>query len=148
MGKLCREINMTLQGGTKMTTKQNIQSSKESSDQSPVNVQDNTLVLFKHKPRKNIDETISTPERYVSWFQSRTTNLDKYLEICPHCKKPTMYAFQRTVINSAVDYLEGKRMFENYTPKPKKSFPFISFMLAIATGIYFLLNHIVNIVKG
>ena len=97
---------------------------------------------------KDIDETINTPERYVSWFQSRTDNLDKYLEICPHCKNPTMYAFQRTVINSAVDYLEGKRMFEGYFPKPKKSFPFISFMLAIGTGIYFLLSHIVSILNA
>ena len=131
-----------------MVEKQNKQYQDNSSSDSTVGVQENNLVLLKQKPRKNIDESINTPERYVSWFQSRTNNIDKYLEICPHCKKPTMFAFQRTVINSAVDYLEGKRMFASYNPDLKTSFPVISFILAIGTGIYFLLNHIVNTVKG
>ncbi len=131
-----------------MIDKQNTHYQDNSSDDSSVDVQENNLVLLKQKPRKNIDETIHTPERYVSWYQSRTNNIDKYLEICPHCKKPTMFAFHRTVINSAVDYLEGKRMFASYNPDLKTSFPVISFLLAIGTGIYFLLNHIVDIVKG
>ena len=131
-----------------MIEKQNKQYQDNSSNDSSVGVQENNLVLLKQKPRKDIDESINTPERYVSWFQSRTENIDKYLEICPHCKKPTMFAFHRTVINSAVDYLEGKRMFEGYYPHKKNSFPVISLILAIGTGIYFLLNHVVNTVKG
>jgi hypothetical protein len=131
-----------------MIEKQNKQYQNNSSDDSTAVVQENNLVLLKHRPTKNIDESINTPERYVSWYQTRSNNLDKYLEICPHCKKPTMYAFHRTVINSAVDYLEGKRMFASYNPDLKTSFPVISFILAIGTGLYFLLNHIVNLVKG
>ena len=131
-----------------MIDKQNKQYQDNSSNDSSDVVQENNLVLLKQRPRKNIDESIHTPEQYVSWFQSRTSNIDKYLEICPHCKKPTMFAFHRTVINSAVDYLEGKRMFASYNPDIKTSFPVVSFILAIGTGIYFLLNHVVNIVKG
>ena len=131
-----------------MIDKQNTYYQDNAGNDSSDVVQENNLVLLKQRPRKNIDESIHTPEQYVSWFQSRTNNIDKYLEICPHCKKPTMFAFQRTVINSAVDYLEGKRMFASYNPDLKTSFPIISFLLAIGTGIYFLLNHVVNIVKG
>ena len=131
-----------------MMEKQNKQYQDNYSNDSSDVVQENNLVVLKQRPRKNIDETIHTSERYVSWFQSRTNNIDKYLEICPHCKKPTMFAFHRTVINSAVDYLEGKRMFASYNPDLKTSFPVISFILAIGTGIYFLLNHIVNTIKG
>ena len=131
-----------------MKEQQNKQYQSDSRDDLSVSVQENNLVLLETKPRKDIDESINTPERYVSWYQSRANNIDKYLDICPHCKKPTMTAFHRTVINSAVDYLEGKRMFEGYFPHKKNSFPVISFFLAIGTGIYFLLNHVVNIVKG
>ena len=131
-----------------MIEKQNKQYQENSSDDSSDVVQENKLVLLKQKPKRNIDESIHTPERYVSWFQCRTNNIDKYLEICPHCKKPTMFAFHRTVINSAVDYLEGKRMFASYNPDLKTSFPVFAFLLAIGTGIYFLLNHIVHTVKG
>lgn len=131
-----------------MLEKQKKQFSKNDCDDSPVNNQKTTLVLLKDNPRKNIDETINTPERYVSWFQASTSNLDKYLEICPHCKKNTMQAFHRTVINNAVDYLEGKRMFGTYIPNQKNSFPIISLVLAIGTGAYFLLSHIVDVIKG
>ena len=131
-----------------MLEKKNEHHQDNSGEDNSVATQESNLVLLKQKPKKDIDETIDTPERYVSWFQSRTSNIDKYLEICPHCKKPTMFAFHRTVINGAVDYLEGKRMFASYNPDYKRSFPVISFILALGTGVYFLLNHIVSIVKG
>ena len=121
---------------------------KVTANDSEVNAEEKTLIQRKGNPIENIDETINTPARYVSWFQSKTIKLDKYLEICPHCKKPTMYAFHRTVIDSAVDYLEGKRMFESFIPHQKNSFPIISFIIVIGTGMYFLINHIVNIFKG
>ena len=63
-----------------MLEKQKKQCSKNDRDDSLVNNQKTTLVLLKDNPRKNIDETINTPERYVSWFQASTSNLDKYLE--------------------------------------------------------------------
>ena len=131
-----------------MKEQQNKQYHSDSRDDLAVSVQENNLVLLKNKPGEDIDESISTPERYVSWYQSRTHNIDKYLDICPHCKKPTMTAFHKTVIDSAVDYLEGKRMFASYIPNRKNSFPTVYYLLAIGTGAYFLLNHVVNIVKG
>jgi hypothetical protein len=131
-----------------MKEQHNKQYQSDSRDDSTVSVQENNLVLLQTKPRKDIDESINTPERYVSWYQSRANNIDKYLDICPHCKKPTMTAFHRTVINSAVDYLEGKRMFASYIPNRKHSSPTLYFLLALGTGAYFLLNHVVSIVKG
>ena len=131
-----------------MKEQQNKQYQSDSRDDSSVSVQENKLVLLKNKPGRDIDESINTPERYVSWYQSRAIDIDKYLDICPHCKKPTMTAFHRTVINSAVDYLEGKRMFASYVPNRKNSLPTLYYLLAIGTGAYFLLNHVVSIVKG
>jgi hypothetical protein len=101
-----------------------------------------TLILLETKAEKNLDQTISTPERYVSWYQYNTKNMDKYLQLCPHCKKPSLTAFDRSVIDSAIDYLNGKRMFEDFTRSEKKFFPNLIFFLAIGTMVYFLLNHI------
>jgi hypothetical protein len=114
----------------------------ESENDATVKTEEKALILLKTKPEKNIDQTISTPERYVSRYQYNTKNIDKYLQLCPHCKKPTLTAFDRSVIDSAVDYLNGKRMFKNFHRSEGKFFPNIIFMLALGTMVYFLLNHI------
>jgi hypothetical protein len=114
----------------------------ESENDATVKTEEKALILLKTKPEKNIDQTISTPERYVSRYQYNTKNIDKYLQLCPHCKKPTLTAFDRSVIDSAVDYLNGKRMFKNFPRSEGKFFPNIIFMLALGTMVYFLLNHI------
>jgi hypothetical protein len=113
-----------------------------SENDATVKAEEKTLILLKTKAEKNLDQTISTPERYVSWYQYNTKNIDKYLQLCPHCKKPTLTAFDRSVIDSAVDYLNGKRMFKNFPRSEGKFFPNIIFMLALGTMVYFLLNHI------
>jgi hypothetical protein len=108
----------------------------------PVKTEKKTLILLESKTEKNIDQTISTPERYVSRYQYNAKNIDKYLQLCPHCKKPTLSAFDRSVIDSAVDYLNGKRMFNNFPRKESKFFPNIFFMLALGTLFYFIVNYI------
>jgi hypothetical protein len=107
-----------------------------------VKTEEKTLILLESKTEKNIDQTISTPERYVSRYQYNAKNIDKYLQLCPHCKKPTLSAFDRSVIDSAVDYLNGKRTFNNFPERKGKFFPNIFFMLALGTIFYFIVNHI------
>jgi len=113
-----------------------------SENDSTVKAEEKSLILLKTKAEKNLDQTISTPERYVSWYQYNTKNMDKYLQLCPHCKKPSLSAFDRSVIDSAIDYLNGKRMFKDFPKSEGKYFPNIILMLAIGTMVYFLLNHI------
>ena len=91
--------------------------------------------------KKNLDQTISTPDRYVSWYQYKIKNLDKYIVLCPHCKKPTMSAFNRSVIDSAIDYLNGKRMFAQNSTSRANFLPSITFLIVFGTLIYFLLNY-------
>ena len=99
------------------------------------------LILSKIAAKQNLDQTIKSPERYVSWYHYNTNNIDKYLSLCPHCKKPTLSAFNRAVIDSAIDYLNGKRMFRQYSTSKGSAFtPFI-FLLLLGTVIYFLLNY-------
>jgi hypothetical protein len=113
-----------------------------SENDATVKAEEKTLILLKTKAEKNLDQTISTPERYVSWYQYNTKNIDKYLQLCPHCKKPSLSAFDRSVVDSAIDYLNGKRMFSNFPRREGQFFPNIIFMLAIGIMVYFLLNHI------
>jgi hypothetical protein len=109
---------------------------------STVKAEEKALILLKTRAEKNLDQAISTPERYVSWYQYNTKNIDKYLQLCPHCKKPSLSAFDRSVIDSAIDYLNGKRMFREFPRSEGNFFPNIIFILAIGTMVYFLLNHI------
>jgi hypothetical protein len=107
-----------------------------------VKAEEKTLILLESKQEKNVDQTINSPERYVSRYQYNVKNVDKYLQLCPHCKKPTLSAFDRSVIDSAIDYLNGKRMFNNFPKREVKFFPNIFFMLALGAIFYFIANYI------
>lgn len=108
----------------------------------PVRAEEKSLILLEPKTKKDVDQTISTPERYVSRYQYNAKSIDKYLQLCPHCKKPTLSAFDRSVVDSAIDYLNGKRIFHHYPKNEGKFFPGILFMLALCTLFYFLFNYI------
>ncbi len=118
-----------------------------SENDSSAMAKENALILSMIKPKKNLDQTISNPDRYVSWYQYNTKNIDKYLQLCPHCKKPTLSAFHRTVMDSAIDYLEGKRMYSHHSTSDRGFLPTVTFLLALGMGIYFLLSHIISIIR-
>ena len=101
-----------------------------SEEDTTVRAEEKSLILLEPKAEKNVDQTINTPEKYVSRYQYNAKNIDKYLQLCPHCKKPTLSAFDRSVIDSAVDYLNGKRMFNNFPKREVKFFPNIFFNTA------------------
>jgi hypothetical protein len=118
-----------------------------SENDSTAMAKEKSLILLETKLKKNLDQTISNPERYVSWYQYNMKNVDKYLQLCPHCKKPTLSAFEKSVIDSAIDYLNGKRMFQQYPTSEGNFLPIITLLLAIGTAIYFLLNYFIAFVR-
>lgn len=104
------------------------------------------LILLKGRGKKNIDNTISSPGKYVSRYHYATKNIDQYIEFCPHCKKPTMSAFRGAVIDSALDYLEGKRVLIDHKNDPINILKYITYLLAIVTITYFILVPIISII--
>ena len=121
---------------------QKLEKSHYSDDNSAVKAKEKSLIVPETKPKRNLDQTINTPERYVSRYQYNTKNIDKYLTLCPHCKKPSLSAFEKSVIDSAVDYLNGKRMFYHYPTSGGNPLPIITFMAALGVAIYFLINNL------
>ena len=104
-----------------------------------VGAKEKALIVLPVKMKKNEDETISTHGRYVSRFHYTTRNLDKYLEFCPHCKKPTMTTFHRTVIDNAIDYLEGRRVLKHYPHHQSRVLKYATGLVAVGAAVYFLL---------
>ena len=113
---------------------------KYSEKESAVLVEEKAMVIPKSVAKRNIDQTVKTPEKYISWYQYNTNSIDKYLTLCPHCKKPTLTAFNRAVVDSAVDYINGRRMFRQYSTKSGNLLSTIPFLLVIGTIVYFLFN--------
>ena len=120
---------------------QKLDESNYSESDSTVIDREKTLILLKTETKRNLDQTINNPDRYVSWYQYNTKNIDKYLQLCPHCKKPTLTAFDRTVIDSATDYLNGKRLFKSYKKRGGNFLPNSILVLALGTVVYLMLSH-------
>jgi hypothetical protein len=126
---------------------QNLNESNNSENDSAVGAKKKSLILFESKLKRNLDQTISNPDQYLSWYQYNMKNIDKYLQLCPHCKKPTLSAFEKAVIDSAIDYLNGKRMFKQYPTNQGNFLPIITCFLTLGTAIYFLLNYIITSIR-
>ncbi len=120
--------------------------SKVSEKDSSINVKEKNLILLKGRGKKSIDNTISSPGKYVSRYHYATKNIDTYLEFCPHCKKPTLSAFRGAVIDSALDYLEGKRVLIDHKNDPINILKYITYLLAIVTITYFILIPVLTII--
>ena len=132
-----KEVNVELQKQTDTNKVSKSDSSSTSREQN--------LILLKGRGKKNIDNTISSPGKYVSRYHYATKNIDTYIEFCPHCKKPTMSAFRGAVIDSALDYLEGKRVLIDHKNDPINVLKYITYLLAIVTITYFILVPIMSI---
>jgi hypothetical protein len=117
--------------------------SKVQNDNNDKNVKkDDTLVYLEDRRKKKIDETVDTPERYISRYHYDTKNLDKYLELCPHCRKPTLYTYRRVVVDSALDYLEEKEQQRGRHVNRSMFVGLTAGFLLISAGLYYLLFHI------
>jgi hypothetical protein len=83
------------------------QEDKKDSRKSANDKSTDTLVFLVDRRKKKIDHTITTPDKYVSRYHYDSKSVDKYLELCPHCRKPTLNAYRKTVADSALNYLEA-----------------------------------------
>ena len=110
-----------------------------SEDDTTVGVEEKALIVLPVKVKTNEDETISSQGNYVSRYHYTTRNIDKYLEFCPHCKKPTMSAYHRTVIDNAIDYLEGRRVLKHYPENQSKLLKYTTGLVAVGAAVVFFL---------
>ena len=108
-------------------------------EETKVGAEERALIRLPPVEKKNEDATISSRGRYVSRFHYTTQNLDKYLEYCPHCKKPTMSAFHNTVIDNAIDYLEGRRVLEHRPADQFRLLKYSTGFVAVGAAVYFIL---------
>ena len=113
-----------------------IEESTCSGGYSAVKAEEKNLIVFKNNEKRNIDETISEPERYVSRYHYSSKNIDRYIDYCPHCKKPTLSAFHRSVVDNAIDYLEGKRVLAKDIMDNPRILTFITlFLFLVAVSV-------------
>lgn len=103
---------------------------------------DETLVYLDDRRKKKIDETVTTPERYISRYHYDTKNMAKYLELCPHCRKPTLYTYRQVVVDSALDYLEEKEHQRGQHANRSLFVGLTAGFMLICAGLYYLLFHI------
>ena len=103
-----------------------------------------TLVFLDDRRKKKIDETIDSPERYVSRYHYDSKNLDKYLELCPHCRKPNLYTYRKVVVDSALNYLEEKEEQRGRHVNRSMLVGLTAGLLLISAGLYYLLFHVLS----
>ena len=112
-----------------------------------VTVEEKNLVILENRPKQKIDETIITPDRYVSRYHYDTRNIDAELELCPHCKKPTFSEFRKVVIDSAMNYLLEKEDQKDRRYSRRLIFALIAGGIAFLAGLYYWIFYIISGVR-
>ena len=103
-----------------------------------------TLVYLDQWTQKRIDETIDTPQKYISRYHWDSRNVDSYLELCPHCRKPTLYSYRKVVADAAMAYLEEKA-FEKGRHSARRMYTGVTLgALLISAGVYYFLFHFLS----
>jgi len=105
---------------------------------------DDTLVFLEDRRKRRVDVTVDTPERYVSRYHYDTKNLAKYLELCPHCRKPTLYTYRQTVVDSAINYLEEKELQRGRHVNRSMFVGLTAAFLLASAGLYYLMFHLLS----
>ena len=103
-----------------------------------------SLILFESRPKKKIDETISTPQQYVSRYHYETKNLGSFLELCPHCRKPSILALRKTVVDTAIAYLNEKEAMRERRANRRRIGWLILSLIGIAGGLYYVFFHLIS----
>ncbi|MGB5746821.1 MAG: hypothetical protein WBM69_07565 [Desulfobacterales bacterium] len=103
-----------------------------------------TLVFLVDRRKKKIDHTITTPDKYISRYHYDSKNLDRYIELCPHCRKPTLDAYRRTVADSALNYLEAREEKRGRRSNRKLFAGLAAGGLVFSTALYYLLIHVLS----
>ena len=100
------------------------------------------LVYLDDRRKKKIDETIDTPDKYLSWYHFESKNLGNCLELCPHCRKPNLYAYRKAVVDSAYLYLEEKEEQRGRHVNRSMLLGVTTGLLLISASVYYLLFHV------
>ena len=106
--------------------------------------EERSLILFEGRPKKKIDETISSPLQYVSRYHYETKNLGSFLELCPHCRKPSLLALRKTVVDAAIEYLKEKEAIKDRRSNRRRIFWLIASLIGIAGGLYYVFFHLIS----
>ena len=109
-----------------------------------VDLEERSLILLEGKPHKKIDETISTPHQYVSRYHYQTRNLGSFLELCPHCRKPSVLALRNTVVDTAIGYLNEKQEIKERRVNRRRTGFLFAGLIGIAGGLYYLFFHLIS----
>ena len=106
--------------------------------------EERSLILLEGRPKKKIDETISTPQQYVSRYHYETKDLGSFLELCPHCRKPSILALHKTVVDTAIEYLNEKDALRERRTNRRRIFWLIASLIGIAGGLYYVFFHLIS----
>ena len=106
--------------------------------------EEKSLIFLESRPKKKIDETISTPHQYVSRYHYETKNLGSFLELCPHCRKPSILALRKTVVDTAIEYLNEKEAIRERHAARRRIVLLLISLMGIAGGLYYLFFHLIS----
>jgi len=106
--------------------------------------EERSLILLDNRPQKKIDETISTPHQYVSRYHYETKDLGSFLELCPHCRKPSITSLRKTVVDTAIKYLNEKEDQKEHRAHRKRVVFSIASLIGIAGAVYYLFFHLMS----
>ena len=106
--------------------------------------EERSLILFDNRPQKKIDETISTPHQYVSRYHYETKDLGSFLELCPHCRKPSITSLRKTVVDTAIKYLNDKEDKRELRANRKRVALSIASLIGLAGAVYYLFFHLMS----
>ena len=106
--------------------------------------EERSLILIEGKPQKKIDQTISTPHQYVSRYHYETRNLGSFLELCPHCRKPSLLALRQTVVDTAIGYLNEKEEIRQRHANRRRILSLIAGLIAVTGGLYYVFFHLIS----
>lgn len=106
--------------------------------------EERSLILLESRPKKQIDETISTPHQYVSRYHYETKDLGSFLELCPHCRKPSILALRKTVVDTAIEYLNEKEALRERRHNRRWIAILITSFVGIAGSLYYLFFHVIS----
>ena len=106
--------------------------------------EERSLILLESRPKKRIDETISTPHQYVSRYHYETKDLGRFLELCPHCRKPSITSLRKTVIDTAIEYLNEKEDLRERRSNRRRIAILIASLIGITGSLYYLFFHMIS----
>ncbi len=106
--------------------------------------EERSFILLENRPQKKIDETISTPHQYVSRYHYETKDLGSFLELCPHCRKPSITSLRKTVVDTAIKYLNEKEDRRENRANRKRIAISIASLIGIAGAAYYLFFHLMS----